>query len=245
MSITRQRSDRETHEMRAVTIETGVAPQAEGSALIAYGATRVWCTASIEERVPPWLVGKRRGWVTAEYSMLPRATNTRTNRDRATNSGRSQEISRLIGRSLRAGINLSALGERAITIDCDVLQADGGTRTAAITGGFVALALACNTLVATKQLKASPITSRIAAVSAGIINREPRLDLDYGEDSAADVDCNIVMNARGELVEIQASAEGRPYTRDQFNAMLDLATPGIRTLVELQQQAIDHAVSAT
>ncbi|MEX1159021.1 MAG: ribonuclease PH [Thermomicrobiales bacterium] len=240
MSVTNQRAGRETHEMRLVTIETGVAPYAEGSALIAFGATRVWCTASIEERVPGWLVGKRRGWVTAEYAMLPRATHTRTNRERATNSGRSQEISRLIGRSLRAGINLKALGERAITIDCDVLQADGGTRTAAITGGFVALALACNKLVATKQLKASPITSRIAAVSAGIISREARLDLDYREDSSAEVDCNIVMNARGELIEIQASAEGRPYSREQLDEMLNLAAPGIAMLVELQQQAIER-----
>jgi ribonuclease PH len=227
--------------MRPVTIETGVAPYAEGSALISFGSTRVWCTASIDERVPPWLVGKRSGWVTAEYAMLPRATHTRTNRDRATNSGRSQEISRLIGRSLRAGINLTALGERAITIDCDVLQADGGTRTAAITGGFVALALACNTLVSTKQLKASPITSRIAAVSAGIITREPRLDLDYREDSAAEVDCNIVMNARGELVEIQASAEGRPYTREQLDQMIELAVPAIKMLGDLQRAAIEGA----
>ncbi len=239
MNTTNQRAGREIHEMRPVTIDTGVAPYAEGSALIAFGSTRVWCTASIEERVPPWLVGKRMGWVTAEYAMLPRATHTRTNRERATNSGRSQEISRLIGRSLRAGINLSALGERAITIDCDVLQADGGTRTAAITGGFVALALACNKLVATKQVKASPITSRIAAVSAGIVARETRLDLDYREDSSAEVDCNIVMNARGELIEIQASAEGRPYTREQLDQMLDLAAPGIKMLVELQQQAIE------
>lgn len=241
MSITNPRVGREAHEMRAVTIETGVAPYAEGSALIAFGATRVWCTASIDERLPGWLVGKRSGWVTAEYSMLPRSTHTRTNRDRATNSGRSQEISRLIGRSLRAGINLKALGERAITIDCDVLQADGGTRTAAITGGFVALALACNHLVATKQLKASPITSRIAAVSAGIINREPRLDLDYREDSTAEVDCNVVMNARGELIEIQASAEGRPYTREQLDLMIDLVTPGVKELVEMQGRAIDQS----
>jgi len=241
MTITNQRASRENSEMRPVTIETGVAPYAEGSALISFGSTRVWCTASIEERVPPWLVGKRSGWVTAEYAMLPRATHTRTNRDRATNSGRSQEISRLIGRSLRAGINLKALGERAITIDCDVLQADGGTRTAAITGGYVALALACQTLIATKQLKASPLTSRIAAVSAGIIAREPRLDLDYREDSSAEVDCNIVMNARGELVEIQASAEGRPYSREQLDQMIELAIPGIKMLNELQQQAIEGA----
>jgi ribonuclease PH len=232
------RLERALDELRAVSIETGVAPYAEGSALIAFGNTRVWCTATIEERVPPWLVGKNRGWVTAEYAMLPRATLTRTNRERATNSGRSQEISRLIGRSLRAAVHLSQLGERAITIDCDVLQADGGTRTAAITGGYVALALACETLVTRKQLRASPIVSRVAAISAGILGGEARLDLDYREDAAADVDCNIVMNARGQLIEVQGSAEGRAYTREQFNAMLDLAEAGIKTLLEKQREVL-------
>jgi ribonuclease PH len=232
------RLERALDELRAVSIETGVAPYAEGSALIAFGNTRVWCTATIEERVPPWLVGKNRGWVTAEYAMLPRATLTRTNRERATNSGRSQEISRLIGRSLRAAVHLNQLGERAITIDCDVLQADGGTRTAAITGGYVALALACETLVTRKQLRASPIVSRVAAISAGILGGEARLDLDYREDAAADVDCNIVMNARGQLIEVQGSAEGRAYTREQFNAMLDLAESGIKTLLEKQREAL-------
>jgi len=232
------RLERALDELRAVSIETSVAPYAEGSALIAFGNTRVWCTATIEERVPPWLVGKNRGWVTAEYAMLPRATLTRTNRERATNSGRSQEISRLIGRSLRAAVHLNQLGERAITIDCDVLQADGGTRTAAITGGYVALALACETLVARKQLRASPIVSRVAAISAGILGGEARLDLDYREDAAADVDCNIVMNARGQLIEVQGSAEGRAYTREQFNAMLDLAEAGIKTLLEKQREAL-------
>jgi ribonuclease PH len=232
------RLERALDELRAVSIETGVAPYAEGSALIAFGNTRVWCTATIEERVPPWLVGKNRGWVTAEYAMLPRATLTRTNRERATNSGRSQEISRLIGRSLRAAVHLNQLGERAITIDCDVLQADGGTRTAAITGGYVALALACETLVTRKQLRASPIVSRVAAISAGILGGEARLDLDYREDAAADVDCNIVMNARGQLIEVQGSAEGRAYTREQFNAMLDLAEAGIKTLLEKQREAL-------
>ena len=238
MSTKTPRIDRELDELRAVTIETGVAPYAEGSALIAFGNTRVWCTATIEERVPPWLVGKNRGWVTAEYAMLPRATLTRTNRERATNSGRSQEISRLIGRSLRAAVHLNQLGERAITIDCDVLQADGGTRTAAITGGFVALSLACDTLVARKQLRASPLVARVAAISAGILGGEARLDLDYREDAAADVDCNIVMNARGQLIEVQGSAEGRAYTREQFNAMLDLAEAGIKTLLEKQHEAL-------
>jgi ribonuclease PH len=239
MSAKTPRLERALDELRAVTIETGVAPYAEGSALIACGNTRVWCTATIEERVPPWLVGKNRGWVTAEYAMLPRATLTRTNRERATNSGRSQEISRLIGRSLRAAVHLNQLGERAITIDCDVLQADGGTRTAAITGGFVALALACDTLVARKQLRASPLVARVAAISAGILGGEARLDLDYREDAAADVDCNIVMNARGQLIEVQGSAEGRAYTREQFNAMLDLADAGIKTLLEIQRAALE------
>jgi ribonuclease PH len=221
-----------------VTIDVGVAPYAEGSALIAFGGTRVWCTASIDERVPPWLFGKGSGWVTAEYSMLPRATHTRTQRERATNSGRSQEISRLIGRSLRAGVSLRQLGERQIVVDCDVLQADGGTRTAAITGGFVALSLACESLVKTKQLKASPIVAPVAAVSAGIIGGQARLDLDYAEDSKAHVDCNIVMNGRRELIEVQGSAEGRTFTRGQLDDMLELAQAGIARLIELQREAL-------
>jgi ribonuclease PH len=229
---------RTADELRPVTIEVGGAPYAEGSALISFGGTRVWCTASIDERVPPWLVGKGSGWVTAEYSMLPRATHTRTNRERATNSGRSQEISRLIGRSLRAGVSLRQLGERQIVIDCDVLQADGGTRTAAITGGFVALSLACASLVTTKRLKASPIVSPVAAISAGIIGGQARLDLDYAEDSQAHVDCNIVMNGRRELIEIQGSAEGRTFTRAQLDEMLDLAQVGIAKLLELQRAAL-------
>ena len=235
----RQRSGRSSDELRVVTIQTGVAPYAEGSALIAFGDTRVWCTASVDERVPPWLEGKKSGWVTAEYSMLPRATHTRTGRDRATNSGRSQEISRLIGRSLRAGINLRGLGPRQVVVDCDVLQADGGTRTAAITGGFVALAAACDALVATKRLKASPVGSHVAAVSVGVIGGEVRLDLDYSEDSQANVDCNVVMNARGELIEVQGSAEGgRTYTREQLTAMLDVAGAGVERLIQLQREAL-------
>lgn len=232
------RAGRQSDELRPVTIEVGVARYAEGSALIAFGDTRVWCTASVEEQVPRWMVGRGGGWVTAEYAMLPRATHTRTTRERATSSGRSQEISRLIGRSLRAGVDLKALGERQITIDCDVLQADGGTRTAAITGGFVALALACQGLVKDKRLRASPIISSVAAVSAGIIGGEARLDLDYREDSNAAVDCNIVMNARGELIEVQGSAEGRTYTREQLDAMLDLATRGIAELIARQRAAL-------
>lgn len=238
MSVTTKRAGRGNDELRPVSIETGVAPYAEGSALIAFGDTRVWCTASIDERVPPWLENARRGWVTAEYSMLPRATLTRTSRDRATNSGRSQEISRLIGRSLRAGIDLRGLGQRQIIVDCDVLQADGGTRTAAITGGFVALSMACQTLVATRVLKASPVSTRVAAVSVGMVSGEPRLDLEYREDAAADVDFNVVMNSRGELIEVQGSAEGQPFSRKQMDAMVDLAHLGILRLFELQSEVL-------
>lgn len=238
MSITTKRSGRTNDELRPVTIETGTAPYAEGSALIAFGDTRVWCTASVDERVPPWLEAANRGWVTAEYSMLPRATLTRTNRERATNSGRSQEISRLIGRSLRAGIDLKALGKRQIVVDCDVLQADGGTRTAAITGAHVALELACKHLVETKVLKSSPIITKVAAVSVGMVSGSPRLDLEYSEDAAADVDCNVVMTSRGKLVEVQGSAEGQPFSRDEMDAMLDLAGAGIEQLITLQRKAL-------
>jgi ribonuclease PH len=244
VSVVAARSDRAADALRPVTIETGVAPYAEGSALIAFGSTRVWCTASIEERVPPWLEGMNSGWVTAEYAMLPRATHTRTTRERATSSGRSQEISRLIGRSLRAGVNLRALGSRTITVDCDVLQADGGTRTAAITGGFVALALACDGLVRSKVLKASPVTSRVAAVSAGIVAGEARLDLDYREDSRAGADCNVVMNARGDLIEVQATAEGRPFSREQMETLLDMTATAIRELIALQAEVIERATAS-
>lgn len=224
--------------MRPVTIETGVAPYAEGSALIAFGDTRVWCTATVDERVPAWLENAKRGWVTAEYSMLPRATLTRTNRERATNSGRSQEISRLIGRSLRAGIDLRALGTRQIVVDCDVLQADGGTRTAAITGAFVALEMACQRLVATKVLRASPTIAKVAAVSVGMVSNAARLDLEYTEDASADVDCNVVMDSRGGLIEVQGSAEGQAFSRRQMDEMLDLAQLGISQLFELQGKAL-------
>lgn len=238
MSVTTRRTGRANDELRPVAIDVGNAPYAEGSALISFGDTRVWCTASVDERVPSWLENSSRGWVTSEYSMLPRATLTRTSRQRATSSGRSQEISRLIGRSLRAGIDLRGLGQRQIIVDCDVLQADGGTRTAAITGAHVALALACRNLVATKVLKASPITSMVAAVSVGIVSGEPRLDLEYREDAAADVDCNVVMNSRNQLIEVQGSAEGHPFTRDEMDKILDLAHAGIRQLFDLQKQAL-------
>jgi ribonuclease PH len=229
--------------MRPVTIETGVSRFAEGSALIAFGSTSVWCTASVEERVPPFLEGKRRGWVTGEYAMLPRATNTRVSWDRSINSGRSQEISRLIGRSLRAAIDMKRLGERTITIDCVVQQADGGTRTAAITGGFVALALACDRLVATQKLKSSPILLPVAAVSVGVVANEVRLDLDYSEDSGAQADCNIVMNSRGNLIEIQGTGEQRAFTRDELERMLEIASPAIDQLVAAQRTAIENAAA--
>ncbi len=236
-----QRKDRNNDQLRPVTIETNTAEWADGSALISFGKTRVWCTASVEEKVPGWMVGRGNGWVTAEYSMLPRATHTRTNRDRATNSGRSQEISRLIGRALRSAVDMQALGERAITIDCDVLQADGGTRTAAITGGWVALALACQKLQRAGLVKKSPIRTRVAAISAGIVHGLPRLDLEYTEDRDADVDCNVVMNSRDDLIEVQSTAEGLPLSRAQLDALLDLCGAGISELVALQQAALEAA----
>jgi ribonuclease PH len=239
VSLTTKRTGRANSELRPVSIETGVAPYAEGSALIAFGETRVWCTASVDERVPPWLENSKRGWVTAEYSMLPRATHTRTSRERASGSGRSQEISRLIGRSLRAGIDLRGLGSRQIVIDCDVLQADGGTRTAAITGAHVALEMACKHLVGARILKASPVVARVAAVSAGMVSGSARLDLEYREDAAADVDCNVVMDSRGKLIEIQGSAEGQPFSRENLDTMLDLAQRGISQLFELQIKALE------
>ncbi|MFW6074535.1 MAG: ribonuclease PH [Chloroflexota bacterium] len=238
MSLTARRVDRENRQPRPVTIETHVAPYAEGSALIATGETRVWCTASIEDRLPPWLENSSQGWVTAEYSMLPRSTHTRINRNRASGSGRSQEISRLIGRSLRAGIDLKRIGSRTITVDCDVLQADGGTRTAAITGGFVALQLALDMLTRTGTIPRSPVTSRVAAISVGLVAGEIRLDLDYTEDSNADVDFNVVMDSRGNFIEIQGSAEGQTFNRGQLDAMVDLAETGISELLQAQQAAL-------
>jgi ribonuclease PH len=237
------RVGRKADELRPVVIEIQVAPFAEGSALISLGDTRVWCTATVDDRVPSWLEGRNRGWVTAEYSMLPRSTHSRTSRDRAANSGRSQEISRLIGRSLRAGLNLRGLGPRQIIIDCDVLQADGGTRTAAITGGFVALTIACDGLVQQKILKASPVVAPVAAISVGIVGSEARLDLDYDEDRSAAVDCNVVMNGRGELIEVQSSAEGEPYSREQLDHMMDFAAAGIARLIDLQRQALERPIA--
>ncbi|MEZ4569317.1 MAG: ribonuclease PH [Thermomicrobiales bacterium] len=241
MTIIHSRFQREPGDLRDVTIEVGVAPYAEGSALISCGETRIWCTATVENRVPPWLESSGQGWLTAEYSMLPRSTQSRINRDRASNSGRSREISRLIGRSLRAGVDLKKLGPRTITVDCDVLQADGGTRTAAITGGYVAVELALNMLQRTKVLTRSPLSTRIAAVSAGIVSGEARLDLNYHEDSSADVDCNVVMNSRGEFVEIQATAEGAALSREQMDVLLEMSRQGVESLMDAQRAAVESA----
>jgi ribonuclease PH len=212
----------------------------EGSVLVAYGDTQVICTASVEDRVPPWLVGKGKGWVTAEYDMLPRATHTRNQRDahRGKINGRTQEISRLIGRSLRSVVDLQVLGERCITVDCDVIQADGGTRTAAITGGYVALALAVEQLLSTKKLKRTPLVGQVAAVSVGIVGGVPQLDLDYGMDSRAHVDMNVVMTSDGKLIEIQGTAEGAAFSRSELTALLDLAFGALPHLVAQQNAAI-------
>ena len=216
------------------------AKHAEGSVLIEFGDTQVLCTASVEDTVPPFLRGKGQGWITAEYGMLPRATHTRTAREaaRGKQSGRTQEIQRLIGRSLRAVADLRALGERTITLDCDVLQADGGTRTASITGGYVALAQACERLVARRLIAASPLHGQVAAVSVGICGGVPVLDLDYDEDSQAETDMNVVMNNGGAFVEVQGTAEGHAFRRHELDALLNLAVQGIGTLFTLQAQAL-------
>lgn len=225
-------------QLRPISIEIGAAPYAEGSALIAYGKTRVLCTATVEDGVPAWMRGQQSGWVTAEYAMLPRATLQRTRRERNGPSGRTQEIQRLIGRSLRAAIDLDALGERTITIDCDVLQADGGTRTAAISGGYVALALAVEYLVRSGVLEARPTLTPVAAVSVGVLQGVLLLDLCYEEDSQADLDCNVVMNSAGGYIEVQATAERSAVTRDQLNALLDLAGRGIQQILDAQAAAL-------
>ena len=225
--------------MREIVIETGVTRHAEGSCLIRCGGTHVLCTASLEERVPPFLKNSGLGWITAEYGMLPRATHTRMRREAATGkqSGRTQEIQRLIGRSLRAGIDRSALGERQITVDCDVIQADGGTRCASITGGWVALRLAVNKLLKAGEVTSDPITDHVAAVSCGIYAGQPVLDLDYPEDSEAGTDSNFVMTGARALVEVQASAEGAAFSRAQFDEMYGLAERGIAALVDAQRAA--------
>jgi len=218
-------------------------PQAEGSALIEMGNTKVICTASVEDRVPPFLRNKGQGWVTAEYSMLPRATTQRTPREtgRGGPSGRTHEIQRLIGRSLRAIVDMKRIGERTITLDCDVIQADGGTRTAAITGAYVALELACRRLLQTGQIKRSPMLDQVAAVSVGIVGGRPLLDLKYDEDSGAEVDMNVVCTGDGRFIEVQGTAEGKPFSRIEMDQLLGLAGEGIQKLLILQKEALAAA----
>ena len=235
-----QRTDnRAIDQIRNTKITPNISPYAEGSALIEVGGTKVICTASVEERVPPFLRNKGTGWVTAEYAMLPRATHSRTNREIQRPSGRTQEIQRLIGRSLRAVVDTKLLGERQIFIDCDVIQADGGTRCASITGAYVALALACRKLLTKGVIKTSPILSEVAAVSVGIIENTAILDLKYEEDSSAEVDMNIVCTGAGKFIEIQGTAERAPFTREQMNDMLALAEKGINDLFTIQRSALN------
>jgi ribonuclease PH len=233
-------SGRRPDELRPVRVQRRYTKHAEGSVLVEFGDTRVLCTASVEERVPPFLKDSGRGWVTAEYGMLPRSTNTRTEREaaRGKQSGRTQEIQRLIGRSLRAVVDLSSLGQRSVHIDCDVLQADGGTRTAAITGAFVALHDAFSFLKDKGLLKAWPIRDHVAAVSVGIAGGNPFLDLDYGEDSACGCDMNVVMTGSGRFVEVQGTAEGAPFSRPELDALLALAAKGIGELIEYQKKSL-------
>ncbi|CAK9039317.1 Ribonuclease PH (RNase PH) (tRNA nucleotidyltransferase) [Durusdinium trenchii] len=230
-------SGRAFNELRSVTLEPGPAKHAEGSCLVKFGETHVLCAASWDETVPPWLRGGGKGWVTAEYGMLPRSTGQRMKREaKGGQSGRTQEIQRLIGRSLRAVVDLKALGERQIVVDCDVIQADGGTRTAAITGAWVALNQACNWAVRQGIIKASPITDRVAAISCGLVAGAPALDLDYDEDSTAQADANFVITGKGGLVEVQATAEGDPFSDEQFAALLSLAKSGCETLSKMQDE---------
>ncbi|MER3426676.1 MAG: ribonuclease PH [Pyrinomonas sp.] len=242
MSFTRT-DGRQADELRPIRITPDFMPYAEGSALIEIGQTRVICTASFEERVPPFLRGTGQGWVTAEYAMLPRATQQRTPREtsRSGPSGRTQEIQRLIGRALRAVADLNALGERTITLDCDVLQADGGTRTASITGAYVAFALACRRLVNRGTLARSPVIGEVAAVSVGIVEGTPLLDLKYDEDSRAEVDMNIVCTGDGRFVELQGTAEHTPFTRAELEMLIALAQRGIEQLLTAQRAALEQA----
>ena len=233
-------SGRSAHELRQLTITRHYTHHAEGSVLVEFGHTKVLCTASVEEKVPGFLRGKGQGWVTAEYGMLPRSTHTRSDREaaRGKQSGRTQEIQRLIGRSLRAVTDLAALGERQITLDCDVLQADGGTRCASITGAYVALHDAIGKLIAEGKLAASPLHDFVAAVSVGLVNGEPALDLDYEEDSSCDTDMNVVMTGSGGMVEVQGTAEGAPFSRAQLDLLLELAGIGINQIIAAQNAAL-------
>jgi ribonuclease PH len=240
-----RRGGRAADALRALSVQRGFTKHAEGSVLIAFGDTQVLCTASVEDKVPPHKRGSGQGWVTAEYGMLPRATHTRGDREaaRGKQSGRTQEIQRLIGRSLRAVFDLSALGERTITLDCDVIQADGGTRTAAITGAFVAAHDAVGALLAQGKLAASPIRDHVAAISVGLVQGTPLLDLDYTEDAACDTDMNVVMTGAGHFVEVQGTAEGAAFTRAQMDALLGLAARGIAELVAAQKAALGARLS--
>ncbi|MCC5796994.1 MAG: ribonuclease PH [Methylophaga sp.] len=233
-------SGRQPDELRPVSITRHYTKHAEGSVLIEFGDTKVLCTASVEERIPPFLRGTGEGWVTAEYGMLPRSTGSRMQRESAKGKqgGRTMEIQRLIGRSLRAAIDLRALGERSITIDCDVIQADGGTRTASITGAYVALHDAVDYLIKTRKLKKNPLHGQVASVSVGIHNGTPVLDLDYAEDSSAETDMNVVMNDAGSYIEIQGTAEGHAFRADELQAMLALASTGVEQLIQKQREAL-------
>ncbi|MDR1828762.1 MAG: ribonuclease PH [Methylobacteriaceae bacterium] len=236
-------SQRALDQMRTVTLQRGVAPFAEGSCMVSFGDTKVLCTASLEEKPPLWLRGAGKGWVTAEYAMLPRATLERKKREGTSGrlSGRTQEIQRLIGRSLRAVTNLPAIGERQIILDCDVLQADGGTRTASVTGAWVALWECVQWMQKRSMISLNPLRDHVAAVSCGIVNGEVVLDLEYQEDSTAETDANFVLTGSGGLVEVQATAEGKPFSEEEFNAMLGLARKGIADLIELQKKVIHGA----
>lgn len=234
-------SGRRPDQLRDISLEPGFTQHAEGSVLVSFGNTRVICTASVENRLPRWRSESQGGWVTAEYGMLPRATHSRTSREAVAGkqSGRTLEIQRLIGRSLRAALDLPALGSRTITIDCDVIQADGGTRTASITGGFVALGLAIRKLLAEGQLEASPIRQAVAAVSVGIHEGQVVLDLDYAEDSSAETDLNLVMTDQNTIIEVQGTAEGQAFSRAQLDEMLNLGEVGIRQLFDIQKKALE------
>jgi ribonuclease PH len=234
-------SGRTPEQLRDIKFTCNFTKHAEGSVLVEFGDTRVLCTASVDRSVPRFLKGKGEGWITAEYGMLPRSTHSRMNREAShgKQGGRTLEIQRLIGRSLRAAVDLKALGEHTITIDCDVLQADGGTRTAAITGGFVALSLAVQKMIKRKQIKTSPLHGQIASVSVGIYDGIPVLDLDYAEDSQAETDMNVVMNDAAAFIEIQGTAEGHAFRKDELDAMLELASLGIKQLLEKQREALE------
>lgn len=234
-------SNRKPDEMREITFETGVSDYAEGSCMVSFGKTRVLCTASVEDYVPPFLRNTGKGWVTAEYAMLPRATHSRNQREvsKGKPSGRTMEIQRLIGRSFRSVTNLAALGERQVIVDCDVINADGGTRTAAISGGYVALALAMKHLQNNYQIKENPLSQFVAAVSCGIYQGTPILDLEYAEDSNAEADTNFVMTDKGGIIEVQGTAEGDPFTRKTFDALQDLAEKGIAEIIAKQKEALE------